>query len=229
MDRPRCGNNSTMEAVQTKSYNELAALLKQGRAGAMTYKDFMQLMQELSEQGKTTGSIQSESLVDYTKMNHRRMKRWDKTYKLSEKVKSQLADLDNDIEWLVLTESWCGDAAPSLPVINKMAEESTKLQLGILLRDENPELMEHFRTEGNLSIPKLIAIDRKNNEVLGEWGPRPSKVTEMAREFKNKYGSLTAEFKEDLQRWYNADKGKNIEEDLSAILALKYIGDGTDL
>ena len=210
-----------MEAVQTNSLQKLDLLLEKGWASAMSYREFRQLMEDLSEKGRTTGSIQSESLVDYTKMNHRRMKRWDKTYKLSEKAQSQLADLNEDLQWLVLTESWCGDAAPSMPIINKFAEMNPKIQFGILLRDENPELMEHFRTEGNLSIPKLIAVNGKSGKVLGEWGPRPSKATELVREFKKEHGSLTAEFREDLQRWYNADKGRNIEEDLLDILALK--------
>ena len=187
----------------------------------MSYKEFMHLMEGLAEKGKTSGPLQTESLVDYTKMNHRRMKRWDKTYRLSEEAKTQLSGLNGDLEWLVLTESWCGDAAPSMPVINKFAEMNPKLRYRILLRDENTELMEYFRTEGNLSIPKLIAIDGNNGKVLGEWGPRPTKATELVREFKKEHGSLTAEFREDLQRWYNADKGQNIEEDLLRILALK--------
>ena len=210
-----------MEAIQTKSAYALESLLREARDHAMSYVAFKELMRDLSDQGKTTGAEQKESLVDYTKMNHRRMKRWDKTYKLSGEAQTQLTNLDRKIEWLVLTESWCGDAAPSLPVINKFAEMSPNLQLGILLRDENLELMEHFKTEGSLSIPKLIAIDQRSGDVLGEWGPRPGKATAMAHDFKTENGSLTAEFKEDLQRWYNADKGQNIEEDLLGILALK--------
>ena len=210
-----------MEAIQTKSAYELESLLKEARNDAMSYEEFKALMKELSDQGKTTGAEQKDSLIDYTKMNHRRIKRWDKTYKLSSEAQIQITKLHKKIEWLVLTESWCGDAAPSLPVMHKFAEMSSYLQLGILFRDENLKLMEHFRTEGSLSIPKLIAIDQESGEVLGEWGPRPSKATAMANEFKRENGLLTPEFKEDLQRWYNVDKGQNIEEDLLSILALK--------
>ena len=218
-----------MEAVHTKSRNELDSILKNARSNAVTYEEFMELMKELSEKGRTTGTQQTESLIDYTKMNHRRMKRWEKTFHLSIKAREQLEKLDKKVEWLVLTESWCGDAAPSLPLMDKFAEMSPNLQLGILLRDENQELMEYFRTDGKLSIPKLIAIDQENGKVLGEWGPRPSEATAMAKEYKREHGSLTAEFKEDLQRWYNTDKGQNIEEDLLGVLALKYIGNGADL
>ena len=218
-----------MDAIRTESSYQLNSLLKDARSAAMSYKEFRALMKDLSDLAETSGAEQKESLIDYTKMNHRRLKRWDKTYRPSNAAKTQLANLNKKIEWLVLTESWCGDAAPSLPVMNKFTEMTPNLKLGILLRDENLELMEQFKTEGSLSIPKLIAIDHSSGEVMGEWGPRPSKATAMAREFKQEYGSLTAEFKEDLQRWYNADKGRNIEEDLMNILTLKYVGNSTDL
>ena len=197
------------------------SLLKDGMESAMSYEAFRGLMQELSEMGKTTGLSQTESLVEYTRLNNRRLKRWDKTFKLSETARNKIVQLDRKIDWLVITESWCGDAAPSLPVMNKFAELNPNIQFGILLRDEYPELMEHFRTDGALSIPKLIAREGSSGKILGTWGPRPDKAAKMVQEFKLENGSLTAEFREDLQRWYNADKGQNIQEELLNILALK--------
>jgi hypothetical protein len=35
-------------------------------------------------------------------------------------------NLNKSYIWLVLTESWCGDAAQILPILNKMALESNK-------------------------------------------------------------------------------------------------------
>ena len=197
------------------------SLLKDGMVRAMSYEVFRELMQELSDTGKTTGLSQTESLIEYTRINNRRLKRWDKTFKLSETARDRIIQLDRKTDWLVLTESWCGDAAPSLPVMNKFAELNPNIRFGILLRDENPELMEYFHTDGALSIPKLIARDRSNGKVLGTWGPRPGKASRLVEEFKTENGNLTAEFREDLQRWYNADKGQNIQEDLLRILTLE--------
>ena len=90
--------------------------------------------------------------------------------------------------WLVITESWCGDASPSLPVMNKIAELSSHLELRIVLRDEHPELMDVFLTNGARSIPKLIVLDGNTNDVLGEWGPRSPKATEMVMDEKKRYG-----------------------------------------
>ena len=37
---------------------------------------------------------------------------------------NRLKKIDKPITWLVLTEGWCGDAAQTLPIINKIAKES---------------------------------------------------------------------------------------------------------
>ena len=86
------------------------------------------------------------------------------------------------------------------------------------MRDENEDLMNHFLTNGGKAIPKLIMIDRTTNEVLDSYGPRPSEATKLVTEYKNEHGLLTQEFKEDLQHWYNADKGQNVIQDLMSLL-----------
>jgi hypothetical protein len=86
-----------------------------------------------------------------------------------------------------------------------------------VLRDENLELMDLFLTNGGRSIPKLIALD-KNNNVLKTWGPRPSFANKMVTEYKAKNGNLDAQFKQDLQVWYNKDKGKSTQEDFIAFV-----------
>ncbi len=40
----------------------------------------------------------------------------------------------------------------------------------------------------------------------------------MVNAYKSEYGQITPEFKEDLQRWYNADKGQSTVEDLLSLL-----------
>ena len=39
----------------------------------------------------------------------------------------------------------------------------------------------------------------------------------MVEAYKKEHGKLTPEFKEDLQKWYNQDKGQSILSDLQAI------------
>ncbi|AKA34736.1 thioredoxin family protein [Flagellimonas lutaonensis] len=188
---------------------------------AVEYGTYRQAVSQLAANGATTGPQQTESLIEYTKLNDRRMSRWDKTFKLPAEAVETIKKLNRKVLWLVLTESWCGDAAHALPVMNKIAEQAPNLELKIILRDEHLELMERFLTSGTLSIPKLIAVDVEADKIVGTWGPRPTVATKMVEDYKATYGKLTPEFKQDLQLWYNKDKGQNILADLLRLLALE--------
>jgi len=196
-------------------------LIESALTRSYSYKEYRTLVNDLALKDGTTGVEQKESLINYTALNNRRMKRWDKTFKLSESDKLLIEKWNRPLLWLVLTESWCGDAAPAIPVMNKIAESSAKVTFKVGLRDENPELMNFFKTNGTLSIPKLIMVDEQSMEVMKSWGPRPTKATKIVEDYKKENGELTAEFKEDLQQWYNKDKGQNILDDLLDLLALK--------
>ena len=78
--------------------------------------------------------------------------------------------------------------------------------------------MNQFLTNGGQSIPKLILIDNATNEVVNTFGPRPSEATKLVLDYKAKHGKLTPEFKEDLQGWYNKDKGQNAISNLVSLL-----------
>lgn len=183
----------------------------------ISYEAYRTLVSDLLASGKSTGEEQSEFLLNYSMLNDRRMKRLDKTIKLSEETITTAKNSSKPVTWLLLTEGWCGDAAQTLPIINKIANESDQIDLKIILRDENEELMNQFLTNGGKSIPKLIALDQ-NNEVLSSWGPRPTVATKMVQDYKEKHGQLDADFKQDLQVWYNKDKGANTQEDMLTLL-----------
>lgn len=183
----------------------------------ISYQDYRKLVKDLLIDGKSTGPIQSDSLLNYSMLNDKRMNRLDKTIRLSEETIASAKDVKEPVTWLVLTEGWCGDAAQTLPIINKIASESDQIDLKIVLRDENEELMNEFLTNGGKSIPKLIALDQQN-EVINSWGPRPSVPTKMVEDYKKEKGQLDAEFKKQLQIWYNKDKGINTQQDMMRLL-----------
>lgn len=193
-------------------------IVKKSLRQSMSYQEYRDLVSHLAETNSTTGLDRTEDLANYTKLNNKRMKRWDKTLKVSDSVNSSISDFKHNITWLVITESWCGDAAHVLPVLNKIAELNNFIDFRVVLRDENPELMEAFLTNGNKAIPKVIMIDNDTEEVFNTYGPRPSEATCYVSRFKAKNGKLTPEFKEDLQHWYNKDKGQNIINDIAEIL-----------
>ena len=146
------------------------------------------------------------------------MRRWDKTAKVSDAMNIKIANFNKKVTWLVISESWCGDAAHIMPLINKVAELNGNIDYKVVLRDENEALMDQFLTNGGKSIPKLIMLDTETNTVLNTFGPRPTVATNMVQAYKTEHGMLTPEFKEDLQRWYNKDKGQSTIEDLVSYL-----------
>jgi len=196
----------------------LDQLLETSVQRGMSYQSYIDLVNELLDKGESTGHTQNEDMLNYSKLSKRRMKRWDKTFKISEENKSFFNDWSKPVTLLTIAEGWCGDAAHALPIINKISEISPEIDLKIVLRDDNDELMENFKTNGGKSIPKLIALDDHHN-VLFTWGPRPTEATSMVEDYKKEHGSLTPEFKEDLQKWYNKDKGKSIVKDLRDLLS----------
>lgn len=196
----------------------IKVVLQKALEQSITYEEYRELVHKLAIEDSNTGPEKSEALANYTKLNDRRMGRWDKTLKISEPIIDKVRSLKQKVTWLVMTESWCGDASPSLPVMNKFASLTPNLELKIVLRDEHPELMDLFLTNGTRSIPKLIALDSQSQEVLGEWGPRSEKAKKMVVDEKTTYGKLRPEFKQELQLFYNKDKGKDIINDLIRLL-----------
>ncbi len=204
--------------MESTTQTAVTTLIEQGIEQGQSYQEYRALVSELVKENKSTGLTQSDALTNYSMLNDRRMKRLDKTLKIDEAIIEQFKNAETNITWLVLTEGWCGDAAQSLPVINKLAEANDGIDLKVISRDEHDELMNNFLTNGGKAIPKLIAYNTQSKEIVNSWGPRPSEATKMVNDYKEAHGKLDPEFKESLQVWYNKDKGKNIADDLSKLL-----------
>ncbi|TLP82624.1 thioredoxin family protein [Maribacter sp. ACAM166] len=196
-------------------------LVKDSLPSSMSYAQYRDLVAKLALEKKTTGILQTEDLVDYTQLNDRRMKRWDKTLKFSDEATTKIKSVDQKITWLVLTESWCGDASPAIPVMHKITELNPNISLSIIIRDEHLDIMNQFLTNGAMSIPKLISMNASENRIIAMWGPRSTRAILMVEAYKQEHGQLTPEFKQDLQVFYNKDKGQSIVEDLLRLLPLK--------
>jgi len=194
-------------------------IIKESINGSISYRDYRELVEQLADEHSNTGIEKTEALANYTKLNDRRMRRWDKTIKISKETQQKISEFNQKMTLLIITESWCGDAAHVIPALNKMAELNPNIDVKLVLRDENLELMDMFLTKGGRAIPKVIMIDDETGAVLSTYGPRPSEASSYVNRFIAKNGSLTPEFKEDLQHWYNGDKGQNIIKDVIEILS----------
>jgi hypothetical protein len=117
---------------------------------------------------------------------------------------------------LVLTADWCGDASNTVPVMARLAEASEKVELGLLERDENLDLMDRFLTGGGRAIPKVLVLDEAFR-LLGTWGPRPAELQTFVRTELDRGALSRAEIYKETRRWYARDKGRTTLEEILAV------------
>ncbi|MEZ4876306.1 MAG: thioredoxin family protein [Flavobacterium sp.] len=198
----------------------MKTIIQNSLANSHTYSEYRTLVSALLKEEKSTGNEQSEDLTHYSQLNETRMNRLDKTIKVTEENNQKLQNLDKEYLWLVISEGWCGDAAQIVPVIHKMAELSNKIELKIVLRDENEALMNLFLTNGSKSIPKLIIIDKATSEVVGDFGPRPTGAKQLILDYKKEHGVIDETAKTELQLWYLHDKGVSTQNEIMEVLGV---------
>jgi len=181
--------------------------------GLFTYESYLKHFEEWVEHGKTSSNNASKALIEFTKLNLARTQRIHKTIVIDPELKKSVESLQHNYTWMVITEAWCGDSAQNLPAIAEIAKlNPDKIKLYILLRDENPKMMDNYLTNGARAIPKLIAV----NETLGKeafiWGPRPAHARELLTAWKkNPEGKTWDEFEKKLHGWYAKDKSTSIQ------------------
>ena len=189
-------------------------IFKSALNNSYSYQDYRKIITDLLQEGKTTGTIQSEALVNYSRLNETRMHRLDKTIVIDLVIISKLKLIQSQYIWLVIAEGWCGDAAQILPILNKMSEVSDNIDLKVVFRDDNEALMNLFLTNGNKSIPKLIILDKNSLDVIADWGPRPIGAVEIIENYKEKFGIIDDTIKSELQMWYLHDKGLSSQKEI---------------
>ncbi|HEY9559253.1 MAG TPA: thioredoxin family protein [Anseongella sp.] len=151
--------------------------------------------------------------ISYTKLNWSRTNRWLKKAELSEELKNVVQRIQAPQRWTVITEPWCGDAAHSVPFIELASRKNPAITVSYELRDSEPFRINDYLTNGSKSIPKLIIRDAEGKD-LTTWGPRP-------KDCQHLYARLLAEgadferTKTEIQQWYNANKGNDIQAELS--------------
>ncbi len=191
----------------------------EGFYNGISYLDYRKQVSDLLAKGMSTGNEQTEDLLHYSKLNETRMNRLDKTIQVDDATMKKLSSLQQEYIWLVLTEGWCGDAAQILPILNKMAASTTKIDLKLVFRDENEALMNLFLTNGSKSIPKVIIIEKESMMVKSSWGPRPEGATNLIKSYKAQYGVVDETAKTELQMWYLHDKGLSTMDELSSLMS----------
>ena len=116
---------------------------------------------------------------------------------------------------LVLTEDWCGDAVNIVPIIAKLAESVSNMDMRMLARDENLDIMDTHLTGRSRSIPIVILLNQKYEEC-GWWGPRPR---ELQRWVMHKGMSLPKDERyREVRTFYARDRGLSTIREIVAML-----------
>lgn len=139
------------------------------------------------------------------------------THRTPEWAIEQAESLEGDWKLLTIAEDWCGDASNTVPVVVRLAEAASNLDLRIVKRDENPELMDDYLTNGARAIPVVIVLDA-DFQPVGHWAPRPAELQEWVVREKRAGLRPSKEIYRESRRWYARDKGESTLLELLDVL-----------
>jgi len=116
----------------------------------------------------------------------------------------KFGDLKHGLRMLVLNADWCLDSASTVPTLARLAEVVPGVEMRVLDRDQYPEVMANYLTDGTRSIPLAILLDGNLRE-LGRWGPRPRELQNFVRAHLTDMASDALHL--EVRRWYVGDRG----------------------
>ena len=190
-----------------------------GKPKMYSYASYKEEVVSLYEVGKVSGDKQSEALLQTTFMNLQRMKRLDKKSQLSSEMLVLTKKTTRKMNWYLLIEGWCADGSQNVPIIAQIADAIATVDLKIVFRDENPEIMNQYLTNGGKAIPKLVCFDAVTNNEIGTWGPRPARIQEKVVAYKKQHPEMDKnDFANHLHKWYAKDKAQALQEEFMELL-----------
>ncbi len=181
----------------------------------MKFNDYLHYFEEILKNPNPELPYSKADYFNYTKLNWSRQQRWLKTGEVNLQLAESIRQITKGLHWIVITEPWCGDAAHIVPFIYKFSILNPKIELDIQLRDQPPFLIDRYLTNGGKSIPKLIIRD-EHGQDLHVWGPRPQECALLYSEMMGRAATFE-EIKLELQRWYNEDRGAELQKEILAI------------
>ena len=193
-------------------------ILKKSLENSVCYLEYRNKIKDYLLQDVSQFSLDEQHLHHYTQLNEARMNRIEKTVALDNITINTLKSISKKYIWLLISEGWCGDSAQIVPILSKMVDASENIDLKIVFRDENNDLMNLFLTNQSRSIPKLIILDAPTLTVINTWGPRPLGATSLVNNYKLENGVFDENGKIALQKWYLQDKGISIQNEILELL-----------
>ena len=159
-----------------------------------------------------------ETFADFMARPTKNHELWVAIYKRAAipiEISARLEALGGHWHLLVLSEDWCGDAVNMVPLIARLTESVSNMDMRILARDENPDIMDAHLTGTSRSIPIVILLNQKFQEC-GWWGPRPRALQQWVIE---KGLALPKEERyREIRTFYARDKGLTTLSEIVAML-----------
>ncbi len=183
----------------------------------LKYEDYFSLLKSKSELDDFSAYPEDEhEHLSLAKINFQRVNRIHKTFSAGNELKDVLEKIKEPQIWIVISEDWCGDSAQIVPIISEIAKLNELINLQIMYRDKNLDIIDLYLTNGTRSIPKFIAFDINGNELF-QWGPRPKAAVELITKLKAE-GKTKEEFLEELHLWYGRNRGVEIQKELTDLI-----------
>ncbi len=79
------------------------------------------------------------------------------------------------LQVLAIAESWCPDVIQNVAVVARISDEVPGMELSVVMRDRNPELMSEYAVSGKDRIPVIAFFDMTFRE-LARWSGRCKKA-----------------------------------------------------
>jgi hypothetical protein len=122
------------------------------------------------------------------------------------------------VQWhlLVISEDWCGDAVNTVPVVARLAEAASNVDMRIITRDEHLDVMDkHLSPTGGRAIPVVMVLNSSFEEV-GWWGSRPSEL--QAWYLSEGKALPSAERYKYARGWYARDRGQSTVREIIGVM-----------
>ncbi len=190
--------------------------------GAMDYATYVAMVKQLVEGYRTAGSEGRDIKHQMTGVNYETILDLERSVILEKETINLLQRQHSELVWVFITEPWCLDSANALPVIHKMAELNSNIELKIVLKSAPPYIIESFPTNNSLSTPKTISLDKFSLITWGTWGPRPEPLQaivriwlkDMSKEEKEGDSFQVLHYQKLIREWFKRDATKTMQAEM---------------
>ena len=100
---------------------------------------------------------------------------------LSETDIGTLGSIQNNIRILVIGTERCGDSTGIIPILARMEDASSKIELHILDSDANAQYHQRFKVNGKRKTPVVLFLNQKLEELC-RWVERPNAAYKVINE-----------------------------------------------